>query len=358
MPHSNLFETELILGNSNPKFSGVTSTMLQVLEHQKKLIPLSVLGYHHLPKDIYSINFLKALRLCRHPLTNGKARVFHARRNNEMLQALALKKVSPNPLKIVFTSTAQREHTWITRWLMKQADAVISTCTAAASYIQGDADIIIPHGVDLDRFQPSIDRAALWSKLGFPGKYGIGIFGRVRHQKGVDVLIEAILPLLKDFPDFTVIICGETTAKHKNFECALKAKIATAGMQERFLFLGKQPFSSLPELFQSMHLVTALSRNEGYGLTVLEAMASGTSVIASEAGAWQDIVRPGLTGEIVPCGDIVATRNKLKSLLADTKKLEEMGRNGRKIAEESYSLKNEAYSLTHYFRKLQVVDSL
>ena len=102
-----------------------------------------------------------------------------------------------------------------------------------------------------------------------------------------------------------------------------------------------------------MHLVTALSRNEGYGLTVLESMASGTSVIASEAGAWQDIVRPGLTGEIVPCGDIIATRNKLKLLLSDIQKLEEMGRNGRKIAEENYSLKNEAYSLTHYFWKLQ-----
>jgi len=357
MPHPNLFETELILGNSNPKFSGVTSTMLGVLKYQKLLIPISVLGAHHLPKDIYSINFIKALRLCRYPLTNGKVRVFHARRNNEMLQALALKKLSPNPLKIVFTSTAQRKHTWITRWLIKQSDAVISTCTAAASYIQGGADIIIPHGVDLERFRPSNDRSALWRKLGFPGKYGIGVFGRVRHQKGVDVLIEAVLPLLKDFPDFTVVICGETTTEHKIFEYVLKAKIASAGMQERFLFLGKQPYSSLPELFQSMHLVAALSRNEGFGLTVLEAMASGTSVITSKAGAWQDIVQPGQTGEIVPCGDIIATRKKLRLLLSDIKKLEDKGRNGRKLAEEKYSLKNEADSLISYFRMIQTKDN-
>ena len=357
MPHSNLFETELILGNSNSKFSGVTSTMLQVLKYQKVLIPVSVLGAHHLPKDINSINFLEALRLCRHPLTNGKARVFHARRNNEMLQALALRKLSPSPLKIIFTSTAQRQHTWITRWLIKQSDAVISTCTAAASYIQGGADIIIPHGVDLERYTPSIDRSALWSKLGFPGKYGIGIFGRVRQQKGVDVLIDAILPLLKVFSDFTVVICGETTAKHKSFEYALKAKIASAGMEERFVFLGKQPFSTLPELFQSMHLVAALSRNEGFGLTVLEAMASGTSVIASKAGAWQDIVQPGHTGEIVPCGDIIATRKKLRLLLSDIKKLEDIGRNGRKLVEEKYSLKNEAHSLISYFRMIQTKDN-
>lgn len=349
---------ELILGNSNSKFSGVTSTMLQVLQYQKELIPLAVLGSHHLPSDVTSIRFHETVRLCRRPLSNGKVRVFHARRNNEMLQAIALKKLSPHPLKIAFTSTAQREHTWITRWLVRQADAVISTCTAAASYIQDGPDVIIPHGVDLERYQPSINRSALWSKLGFPGRYGIGIFGRVRHQKGVDVLVEAILPILPHFPDFTVIVCGETTVKHKRFERVLKAKIAAAGMQKRFVFLGKQPFSALPELFQSLHLVAALSRNEGYGLTVLEAMASGASVIASEAGAWQDIVQPGHTGEIVPCGDIIATRKKLKSLLSDIKKLEDTGRNGRKLAEESYSLKNEAKSLTDYLRKLQIGDTL
>ena len=86
-------------------------------------------------------------------------------------------------------------------------------------------------------------------------------------------------------------------------------------------------------------------------------MASGTSVIASEAGAWQDIVRPGHTGELVPCGDIIATRNKLQLLLSDVKRLEEMGRNGRKLAEENYTIKNEAHSLTKYFRNLQTLDT-
>ncbi len=327
--------------------------MLQVLQHQKRLIPVAVLGRHHLPEDVPTLTFREALRLCRAPLPDGKARIFHARRNNEMLQALALKKLAASPLKIAFTSTAQRQHTWITRWLIREADAVISTCTAAASYIQGGADVIIPHGVDLERYHPAKDRAALWQKLGFPGKYGVGIFGRVRHQKGVDVLVDAALPLLAEFPDVTIVICGETTPREQKFERALRAKIAAAGFENRFVFLGKQPFSALPELFRAMHLVTALSRNEGFGLTVLEAMASGTAVLASEAGAWQDIVRPGKTGYLVPCGDVAATREKLRTLLSDVPKLEAMGQNGRQIAEAQYSLENEAHTLTNYLRNLQ-----
>lgn len=353
MPHHTLEKTELILGNSNPKFSGVTSTMLQVLEHQKQLLPVAVLSHHHLPEDVTAITFREALRLCKTPLPGGKARVFHARRNNEMLQALALKKLSPTPLKIAFTSTAQRQHTWITRWLIREADAVISTCTAAAAYIQGGADIISPHGVDLQRYHPAADRAALWQELGFPGKYGIGIFGRVRHQKGIDILVDAALPLLPKFPDFTIVVCGETTARQQKYERSLKAKIAAAGLEDRFVFLGKQPFAELPKLFRAMHLVAALSRNEGFGLTVLEAMASGSAVLASEAGAWQDIVRPGETGELVHCGDVAATRDRLESLLGDVPRLEAMGRNGRSIAEANYSLKDEAKTLTDFLRGLQ-----
>lgn len=353
MSQHELEKTELILGNSNPKFSGVTSTMLQVLRYQKTIMNVAVLGPHHLPDDVSAITFWEAMRICRIPLPDGKPRVFHARRNNEVLQALALKKISSTPLRIAFTSTAQRKQSWITRWLIRESDAVITTNTAAAAYIEGGPDIIIPHGVDLQRYCPTDDRPALWRELGFPGKYGIGIFGRVRHQKGIDILVDAVLPLLPQFPDFTIVICGETTPQHKQFEQDLKDKIEAAGLADRFVFLGKQPFSALPKLFRAMHLVTALSRQEGFGLTVLEAMASGTAVVASEAGAWQDIIRRDETGCLVPINDVPTTRNTLESILGDIPKLEQMGRNGRHLAEKHYSLEHEARALSDYLRNLQ-----
>ena len=357
MLHS-LEKTELILGNSNRRFSGVTSTMLQVLEHQKNLISLRVMGKHHLPEGVESIRFREALELLKSPLPDGRARVFHARRNNEVLQALALKKLSKTPLRIAFTSTAQRNHSWITRWLIRKADAVISTCSAAAAYIEGGADLICPHGVELKRYHPSDDRAALWKELGLPGKYGVGIFGRVRHQKGIDILVDACLSLLADFSDFTIVACGEITPGNQAYLEEQKKKIAAAGLDDRFVFLGEQPFSKIPELFRAMHLVAALSRNEGFGLTVLEAMASGAAVLASEAGAWSDIVARGETGQIVPCGDVKATEAALRDLLGDAPRLEAMGRAGRHHAEEKYSLKNEAQTLTEFLRGLQTSDPL
>ena len=93
-------EIELIIGNSNSNFSGVTSTMLQLLSIQKKLINLRVMGKHHLPDESLSITFWQVAKLCITPLSGGRFRVFHARRVDEMIQALILKHIFRAKIKI------------------------------------------------------------------------------------------------------------------------------------------------------------------------------------------------------------------------------------------------------------------
>ena len=102
-----------------------------------------------------------------------------------------------------------------------------------------------------------------------------------------------------------------------------------------------------------MSIVTALSRNEGFGLTVPEAMASGVAVLASEAGAWKDIVREGTDGYIVPCDDLVATEKQLSLMMSAPEKLKDLGRHGRERVEKHYTLEREARDLCLFLRKLQ-----
>jgi len=200
---------EVILGNSNRRFSGVTSTMLATLPESRKHIEIAVLGKHHLPEGVPTLTFRKMIKLCR----DGQTRVFHARRNDEMIQALLAKRLFGSRLKIIFTSTAQRHHSKFTKWLMSQMDGILTTCSAAASYLENPADQMIPHGVNLEKYRPPESKQEAWTKLGFPGKYGIGIFGRVRPQKGVDLLVEAAIPCLQENLDPTLVIVGETTPR-------------------------------------------------------------------------------------------------------------------------------------------------
>jgi len=321
--------------------------MLQVLEEQKKLARVAVLGAHNLPEDTRVLSFREMLRLCREPLPDGRYRVFHARRNDEMIQALFAKALGAK-LRAVFTSTAQRRHSGLSRWLMSRMDGILSTCTAAAGYLRRAPDLIVPHGVDIRRYRPPVSRSAAWRALGFPGDYGIGMFGRVRYSKGTDLLVDAALDLLPMHPGATVVICGSCQAADRQFRHALEAKIRAAGLEERIRFLGEQPFERLPALYQGMSIVAALSRHEGFGLTPLEAMASGCAVLTSRAGAWPDIVQEGVTGYITRTGELDAVRRALASLLGDLPRVQAMGDAGRGLVEEHYSVAREARQLTDY----------
>ena len=346
---------EVILGNSNRRFSGVTSTMLRVLEHHKGKIGISVMGKHHLPEDVPSISFWRCAKLCRSTLPNEKFRVFHARRNNEVIQALILKKIFKAKIKIIFTSTAQREHTWITRWLIKRVDCLVATCSGAATVLKRKPDKMIPHGVDINTYRlPNEGKKIAWESLGYPGKYGIGIFARVRQQKGIGILVDAMIPIMKENPSPTILIAGETTKSHENFVAGLKAKIKSEGLEKRILFIGKVHYAEeVPRLMRGLSIVTALSTIEGFGLPILEAMSSGCAVVASRTGAWEDIIVPEEHGLLVPCNDVKATQEALKKLTSNSESLEKMGLRGRDRIAEGFTIENEANSLLELYKSVQ-----
>ena len=107
-----------------------------------------IMGKHFVPAGFNVKSYKETAKLCRKPLSNSRWRVFHARRNNEMLQAVSLKFLFGAKIKIVFTSTAQRYPSWITRWLIRHTDGLITTSNIAAKYLPRKPDAIIPHGVD------------------------------------------------------------------------------------------------------------------------------------------------------------------------------------------------------------------
>jgi mannosyltransferase len=351
-------EIELIIGNSNANFSGVTSTMLQLLSEQQKLINLRVMGKHHLTDESLNISFLQVTKLCRKPLADGRFRIFHARRVDEMIQALILKHVFRAKIKIVFSSAAQRYRSGSTLWLTDKMDAVLAMCKASASYLHRKPDAIIYHGVNTNVYTPPVDKTQAWQSLNLlpkgveKGKKGIAILGRVREQKGVHLFVKSCIELLDKYPDYTAVIVGSISSSNESFVNALQADIEQAGLSQRIIFAGEQNFSDIPNIFSSLSLVVALSDNEGFGLTILEAMSSGAGVLASEAGAWPEVVREGTDGYVVPVNDLPAVVEKMDLLLNNQEKLVQMGINGRERVLAHYSVQREAKQLVEFFRGL------
>jgi mannosyltransferase len=124
-----------------------------------------------------------------------------------------------------------------------------------------------------------------------------------------------MLALLPKYPDWTAIIAGWVAPEHRKFADSLKTKIDGAGLADRIVFLGE--VDDVKIWYRRFSLCVAPSRNEGFGLTPLEAMASETAVVASDAGAYAEMVVPGETGMVVPAGNGKALENAIEPYLAD-----------------------------------------
>ena len=338
----------VIAPNFKRRLSGVTSTIVQLVPVQNRLGQKVTTVGPGLPAILPSIGFIDLLKLWAAPL-GAPWRVWHARRNNEMITGIILKNVFRMKLKLLFTSAAQRHHKPLTRWMIRQMDAVVATSAGSAAFLQVPYTII-RHGVDLDIFHPPSEPEDGIAATGFPGKYLIGCFGRIRFQKGTDLFVRAMIELLPHYPDWTAVICGRVTAEHRDFGSALQHDVDNAGISQRIRFFGEVP--DVKVWYRRMTLYVAPSRNEGFGLTPLEAMASETAVVTSTAGAYQEMIVPDVTGAIVPAGDYAALKAAIEPYLSDPEKTMATGKAALDHVRKTFALENEANALGTVYRSL------
>ena len=336
---------QLIVPNLHRRYSGVTATNRMVAPKLARLFRAGWLG-PDAPDGIARIGVAELLKLRRHRMPL----IWHARRNNEMIVGVLLRSLGW-PLKLVFTSAAQRHHTWITRWLIDRMDAIIATNNISASFLKREATVI-PHGVDADRYAPPADRAAAYAQTGLPGRYAIGCFGRVRAQKGSDVFVQAMCRLLPRYPDFAAVLVGAVTAEHTSFANDLKKRIEAAGLQSRIIITGELPIEDVQRWYQRLTIYAFTSRNEGFGLTLIEAMSVGAALVASRAGAAELVVEDGVTGVLIPPGDVDALVAALEPLMRDPAAAAQMGERGRARVLEKFSLDAEAAGIAEVYRSL------
>ncbi len=341
-------ETRVIAPNFKRRLSGVTSTIVQLVPEQNRQGQgVAVLG-PGLPDHLPHLGWFDLLKLWKRPKTGGK-RIWHARRNNEMLFGLLLRDILRMPIKLLFTSAAQRNHSRYTRWLISKMDAVVATSARSGSYLKVP-HTVVSHGVDLALFHPPQSDSDTMAVTGLPGQYLIGCFGRVRHQKGTDLFVRAMIELLPNHPGWTAIITGRVTADNKAFATALQSDIEAAGLQDRVRILGE--VDDIKPWYRRLTLYVAPSRNEGFGLTPLEAMASRTAVVASDAGAYAGMIVPGKTGEIAPAGDYETLRDAIAKYLADPALAEAHGEAALDDVRARFDLKGEAAALGAIYERL------
>ena len=186
---------------------------------------------------------------------------------------------------------------------------------------------VVHSGINLDRFSNlSVEPAAMKRKLEIPeGNLVVGTAGRLTHVKGYRYLIEAAGKIVDKRPDtiFVFLGDGELLDELKNMTFRL-------GIEENVRFPGwRQDVAEVMSIFDIFLLP---SLNEGMGRVLVEAMALGKPLVASNVGGIPDLVVDGKNGFLVPVGDVETTAARIRGLLDDPEKRIKMGELGRKMA--------------------------
>jgi glycosyltransferase involved in cell wall biosynthesis len=196
----------------------------------------------------------------------------------------------------------------------------------SVSYLKrtGDSDpaklIEMPNGVDAERFSPGPDASGFRERLGIPADAIVAAFvatlDRAHHFKRLDVAIDALAELGNEGVHIVVAGGGELVDDFRK-------RASERGVGERVHFLGAVPHPELPDVLRASDLFLLTTEPpESFGIVLIEAMATGLPVIATDYPGVRAVVADG-TGLLAPQGDVSAVAARLREIV-------ELGPEGRK----------------------------
>ncbi|HEX4647996.1 MAG TPA: glycosyltransferase family 4 protein, partial [Steroidobacteraceae bacterium] len=168
----------------------------------------------------------------------------------------------------------------------------------------------------------------------------IGIVGRIAPWKGQDVFLEAAAQLLRAGLRAQFLIVGSPMFGEEAFEGRLRGLASELGIAEQVEFLG---FSDVPTVLRSLDILVHASRTpEPFGQVIIEGLAAGIPVVATEGGGVREIIEGGRTGLLVPMGDAAALAEALRQLLSQPEYARRLAAAGRRHVLEHFTIEQSA----------------
>ncbi|PCI14593.1 MAG: hypothetical protein COB71_02630 [Thiotrichales bacterium] len=191
--------------------------------------------------------------------------------------------------------------------------------------------LTIPNGIDETVYDIEIDKNHKKQELGLDSDtFIIGLGARLIEQKGISVLIESMLKILKKLPNTKLVIAGDG-----DYKAELKKLADDLCLTESVLFLGSR--KDIPELLKIFDVYALPSYSEGLPMVILEAMASGCPVVATDVGGIGTAIRSNVNGVLVKPRNVEDLAEAIIDLLQDEHKRLKFSDNGKKIFAAEFS---------------------
>ena len=230
-------------------------------------------------------------------------------------------------------------------------DGVIGTSEfTAQTFVRSNPGIsnkteVIPYGITLTEINPSEKLTTRRPRRFFPERVFpiIGMAGEL--WKNQEELVDAAHFLVQEFPEMTIAFIGGYEGREP-----LQEKIAAAGLDKNFILTGRIPRNRMADAFFDLDLSVSTHRNEGFGIVHVESLATYTPVVAYHSGGLVEIISKG--GGVLVDGGTREFSAAIIALLKDDERRFALGREGRRVVEEHFSLDAMGRKHLDFYRRL------
>jgi glycosyltransferase involved in cell wall biosynthesis len=193
----------------------------------------------------------------------------------------------------------------------------------------------LPNGVDIERFRsPVRSKQEIMAEMGWAGDDPLVVsIGRLVEEKNYPLLVESITHLMSSIPGVRCVIAGEGKRRSE-----VESQIERMDAGEHVRLVGTR--SDVADLLHAADVFVLASMREGFPVSLIEAMACGKAIVATDVGGIPDAVVGGRNGILVRPGDAHALSEAISTLLVDRGLAGRLGQEALETAVEKFSLKH------------------
>jgi len=252
-------------------------------------------------------------------------------------------------------SFSEKILSWMEKNTLRNADSVI----AVSQFTSGNALSLYPflrdrikvvlNAVDETKFNPNQDPISFRKKLVLQSNPVVLFVGRLTAIKGLKFLIESFKEVVLNVPDVKLVLVGSGTDE---VEAEIRSQISKLGLQSSVILAGRISDDDLPGAYAASDLVVLPSLAEGFGLVLLEAMATCKPVVTTKLGPTEEIVTHGKEGLLIPKADSHCLAEAIISILSDKSLATRMGQSGRRKIEAKFTISRWASQMIDVYQEL------
>lgn len=295
--------------------------------------------------SFYDSNFLRQARRCAKYLRDNKIDVVHTHDFYTNVFGMVSAALARVPVRIASKRETRgmrsRAQEFVERLAFSRAHAIIANSESTRDYLAGsirEKTHVIYNGVDLTHFNADGHSTN--------GGRSVAMVANLRHDvKNVPMFLRAAKRVVADIPDANFVIAGEG-----ELESQLKNTAKLIGVADNVRFVGR--CADVPTLLAKSNACVLTSRAEGFSNSILEYMAAGKPVVATNVGGASEAIVDGETGYLVASDDDEAMAKRLSEILGDAKRAGEMGEKAKRRIVENFSADAQLQKTLRLYNKL------